>query len=555
GTATAQIGLMGSDLPDEKREWWSRLGGWLCIFMLAWIVPFGFVLTALPLLLWGKAYFTAAAATGWLFSTLAGVWSGKSPLTGKGESGRTELIARIAPYVFAFGLLLFSAAILFGSFIYENVAQLNDVRNGFLSFILTEKIPFHDLMLTYLYYMNFTLNGGLLIFFLSCLVLAVLLSCRLDINQFSMHLLYRNRLTRCYLGASNKPRNPQPFTGLDPGDDFPINELSQSRSYFGPYPIINSTLNLVGSRELAWQTRKAVSFVSTPRFCGYELPAEEEKDEEKEKAGCYRVTKGRAQNGGGVLLGEAMTVSGAAASPNMGYHSSPPLAFLMTIFNVRLGWWVRNTRYGGMENKGPKMGLRYLMAELFGLTDNESGYVYLSDGGHFENLGIYELVRRRCNVIVASDASCDPNYTFEDLGNAIRKIRVDLGIPVEIDLSPLRPGNNSDRKYCAVGTIHYKCVDGADVEDGKLIYIKPLLTGINEPADVSNYASLHKDFPHQSTADQWFDESQFESYRMLGYHSVKAIVNYSPLSDDANEGLKMLLQGGRSSFSVRHDFL
>jgi hypothetical protein len=203
----------------------------------------------------------------------------------------------------------------------------------------------------------------------------------------------------------------------------------------------------------------------------------------------------------------------------MGYHSSKALSFLMTVFNVRLGWWCGNPKFPDQWKKaGTPWGIWYLMAELFGKTNEKLKYVYLSDGGHFENLGIYELVRRRCRFIVACDASQDPDKRFEDLGNAIRKVRVDLGVSIDINVSHLK-GKSSDKKCCAVGTIHYKKDDGSAAEEGKLIYIKPTLCG-NEPVDILNYAKTHTSFPHQSTGDQWFDEVQFESYRMLGYHSV-----------------------------------
>jgi hypothetical protein len=149
--------------------------------------------------------------------------------------------------------------------------------------------------------------------------------------------------------------------------------------------------------------------------------------------------------------------------------------------------------------------------------------VYLSDGGHFENLGLYEMVVRRCAYIVVSDAGCDIDYVFEDLGNAIRKIRIDLGIPIEfpdgIAIDAARQGNGNE--HGAIGRIGYSAVDGA-VKDGVLIYLKATRSG-DEPVDVQNYAAAHPAFPHESTANQWFGESQFESYRMLGLHTIEAV--------------------------------
>jgi hypothetical protein len=218
----------------------------------------------------------------------------------------------------------------------------------------------------------------------------------------------------------------------------------------------------------------------------------------------------------------AVALSGAAASPNMGTHSSPPLNFLMTMFNVRLGRWCPNPRKSAWTHSSPGIGLFSLIAELFGMTNADANYVYLSDGGHFENLGIYELVRRRCRLIVAVDVASDKELAFEDLGNAIRKCATDLHVSIEVDVSKmdLVKGTNLCGGSCAVGTIRYSHVD-SDGLDGTLLYIKPAIVG-SENADVLNYRKANPDYPHQSTADQWFDEAQFESYRALGYHITKA---------------------------------
>src|SRR5262249_41150452 len=149
-------------------------------------------------------------------------------------------------------------------------------------------------------------------------------------------------------------------------------------------------------------------------------------------------------------------------------------------------------------------------------ANDERGFVDLSDGGHFENLGIYELIRRRCKYIIASDAAQDSDFAFEDLGNAIRKCRADFGVEIEIDVSRIRPDAASGRSHahCAVGRVLYpKTPDGAPSMTGFLLYIKASMTG-DEPSDVLEYQQLHPEFPHQTTADQWFDESQFESYRL-----------------------------------------
>jgi hypothetical protein len=346
---------------------------------------------------------------------------------------------------------------------------------------------------------------------------------RVDVNLFSLHAVYGNRLVRCYLGASRPvvtaaatagdgPRRPDPVTGFDPDDDLRLARLQipEQGGYDGPYLLVNTALNLVHGERLDWQQRKAEAFVLTPRYCGsedthYRLTAPAGPDDPAGYAGNLR-------------LGEAMTLSGAAASPNMGYHSSAAVTALLTVFNARLGAWLGNPRRDACwQSASPSLGFFYLLEELFGWTGSDGRYVYLSDGGHFENLGAYELVRRRCRYVIVSDAGEDGEHQFEDMGNLIHKCRVDLGIDIEIDLDALRRNDAGRcRWHCAVGRIRY---DGKDegAAPGILLYLKPSLTG-DEPADVLHYARRHSDFPHESTVNQFYNESQFESYRALGQH-------------------------------------
>jgi hypothetical protein len=266
------------------------------------------------------------------------------------------------------------------------------------------------------------------------LVTAYLAGRFVDVNIFSLQGVYANRLVRCYLGASrtkragqtDRPpgtsphshgpaRDPNVLTGFDPLDDMPLADLQVGEPmkeeelankdlldtrYRGPLLLINTALNLLRGEELAWQERKAESFVLTARYCGCPTTG-------------YRSTKGYA---GGVKLGTALSVSGAAVSPNMGYHSSPSVTALLTLFNARLGAWFGNPKGPRWSEQGPKSSFPHLVRELLGRTDDRYEYVYLSDGGHFEDLGVYELIRRRCRFIVLCDAGADPGLDFEDLG-------------------------------------------------------------------------------------------------------------------------------------------
>jgi hypothetical protein len=171
--------------------------------------------------------------------------------------------------------------------------------------------------------------------------------------------------------------------------------------------------------------------------------------------------------------------------------------------------------------------LRPLIRELLGMTSADSAYVYLSDGGHFEDLGLYEMVRRRCRWIVLCDGDQDRARGFEDLGNAVRKIWIDLGVRITFPDAPLLQAEADakpvDIPYFALGTIHY--VNEPNPQPGKLLYIKPGVRGDEEAADVIAYKRANPDFPAQSTADQWFDEAQLEAYRRLGYLIISRITH------------------------------
>jgi len=384
-------------------------------------------------------------------------------------------------------------------------------------------------------------------------LLAVAASKCININRFSLHALYRNRLVRAFLGASRETRRPDPFTGFDDSDDPHIHSL-WPRDYVAtpvdwrPFHIINMTLNIVSSKRLAWQERKAAPFTVSPLHCGTSISSDtatagsgSDTIKESGKAasqaahrpgGAYRPSEQYGDRHG-ITLGTAMAISGAAANPNMGYHTSPSVTFLMTIFNVRLGWWLGNPGPEGaatFRHEGPATAIVPLVHETFGLTTDTRSYIHVSDGGHFENLGLYEMVRRRCRFIVICDAGRDPDYAFEDLGNAVRKISIDLGVPIrfhKLEALKRRPQDGSDIvehcDYHAVADIDYQEADGNGVENGLILYVKAGYHG-TESAGVRSYAMANRDFPHQSTANQWFSESQFESYRSLGFEIMEDLL-------------------------------
>jgi hypothetical protein len=503
---------------DADREWWARLSGYIVLAVLAWLI-----VSAVSFLGWDLA--SRVTAYGMPLVTASGVMSGiAAVLLGKGADTGHGHGASGAPaavpwknVALAIAAPLFCASVL--------------VALGYLDVLLIRWLTRDpDLLAVSHAWLEPGLRpvpGGTVLEFSVLLVvlvgLAALMGTTVNVNRFSLHGLYRNRLVRAFLGASNSARAPDRFTGFAWTDNVTMTDLWRKAKTPGdvdsrqPLLVVNTTLNLVRGDQLAWQERKAESFSMSPFFCGNFVEG-------------YRRTGEYGGRSRGMSLGTALTISGAAANPNMGYHSSPFITFLLGALNARLGAWQGNTNHNGRKTyrkPGPRWAVRALFAELLGRTDNRQKYIQLSDGGHFDNLGLYEMVLRRCRLIVVSDAGRDPSSGFEDLGNAIRKIRIDFGIPVDfaerIRILPRR--GKKPGLYCAVGKIRYSMVDGGK-EDGDLIYLKPTLGGRDAliPYDVFSYSRTAEQFPHESTADQWFDESQFESYRALGVHVIGAIV-------------------------------
>lgn len=505
-TVVAHIGLMGRHFSHDAREWWSRLGGWLLLTSGLWLAIFAIVFVGPAFFYWAHDAFIAAGGVAWAASTVAGVLLGLSPRTSADfKSSWRDRIAVVMPYVFIVGLLGLLALGLYQVLTLPALCgecQGNEIvaRSSLLATLDHDASSFSRIPIASIV--------GLLVL---CGGLAGAIARQLDVNLFSLYYFYRLRLVRCYLGASRcQSRDAHPFTGFDQNDDLALSDLriadGAAQRCQRPYPIHNTAMNLVGGKQLAWQERRAAAFAFTPLASGYALTLPDAQGTTVEH---FRPT---AHYMGGVWIGSAMAISGAAASPNMGYHSSPALTFLMTVFNVRLGHWNPNPANDRTwRQHDPLFGGGYLLRELFGQTDLGSPFVYLSDGGHFENLGIYELVRRRCACIVAIDAGQDVDGRFDDLGNAIRKCYADFGVTIDIDTSGIK------NAYFALGRVHYPDAPVAD-----LLYIKPNLIG-GEPADLANFRNTDRQFPHQSTTDQWFNESQFESYRKLGHHIGRAV--------------------------------
>lgn len=540
------VGLLGIDLLDSGREWLSRFRGVTNIYTVFWLGLFtasvyGGLLFA-KFAIWSRATL-ASLGLAWVVTTVISFRAGGSRKTGDSNDAQPgvsgwEIVAKVGPPVFVVGFVWIIAAA------EHFLLALSTQSFGRGSVLSQIRDCYWDVLTPASYFgLNLLLPGSLA---LACAVTCLILAWRVDINEFSMHHFYKNRLVRCYLGATrSNDRKPNAFTGFDENDDVRLSELRPS-SYGAPYHILNATLNLSAGKNLAWQERKAASFFFSPLFSGYDLnlaspQATLSKDSTLRsrargplRSCAFRTTERYAFQGG-VHIGTAMSISGAAADPNQGYNTSPAVAFLMTVFDVRLGWWLGNPRIDKKsKSRGPVFGLAALISELLGTTDDTTNFINLSDGGHFDNLGLYELIRRHCKYIVVCDAEQDSSYRFGGLGMAIRKCRIDFGAEIQIDPQQIMPRSDNRRSehHCAFGRVIYN-----DGSEGMLLYIKASLTG-DEPEDLLEYSAAHAKFPHESTADQWFAESQFESYRKLGYHAADSALTpariFSTQHDEKN---------------------
>jgi hypothetical protein len=421
-------------------------------------------------------------------------------------------------------------------------------------------------------------------------------SSRLFLNR-STHLpLYSARLTRSYLGASNPRRlkrgtsaddsrgsdepDPRAATRVMEGDDIDSVEYwgwgwsgdqkalpaSSHWAKGSPLHIVNTTINeTVDGRSRSHQSdRKGLTLAVGPcaisvgerhhLLPGRAVPIETPKDEFHvfrfglrfaQALKWLQGEKNEVQYPREKLsLGEWMSISGAAFSTGLGSRTHQGLSLLAGFTNVRLGHWWRPGTDWDLTFRRAFWSLfwvqSYLLRELFALfPGTENALWYLSDGGHFENMGGYELIRRRLSFIIIIDGEADAKYEFEGLGNLVRKARIDFNAEIEfidpqyadLPLGPLAhlrrgkwekgdegwtfeadPGGRSLAR-AALAKVRY--LDKPDSKPHWLLYIKAVVRD-GMPADLEHYASQHPAFPHESTGDQFFDEAQWESYRKLG---------------------------------------
>jgi hypothetical protein len=355
----------------------------------------------------------------------------------------------------------------------------------------------------------------------------------IDVNEHSGHGFWRDRLSKAYL------IRPSAKGGVTQNDGLRWTELAAPGSS-APYHLVNTTVNLQGSPEESASGRSSDFYLFSKRFVG------------SPKLG-FAPTEAVERVLPHINLGTGVAISSAAAAPNMGAYTVSSVRMLLTLLNVRMNYWaphpgrfcetyaldatpgrlsawmeqmassspVRN----GREAARWRPGVFELYRELFGRVDARGALVNLSDGGHLENLGAYELLRRRCKFLIVCDAEADPLMQFGAMSALSRFVRVDLGVEIEIDLDGLRrQASGFSHRQAAMGVVRYPKRGSMPAETGLLLYIKSSMVG-TEHILLRQYHDAHPSFPHESTADQFFSEEQFEAYRALGYGIVDGILS------------------------------
>jgi hypothetical protein len=353
-------------------------------------------------------------------------------------------------------------------------------------------------------------------------------------NGNSLHRLYRERLGRAFCFRIKG-------TVSEDMDRVKLSTLATQR----PYHLINTAINVQNSGKANAKGRNADFFLFSPLFIGSEVT---------DYAGTGTVEKVMLDERGVHLdIATAIAISGAAASSNMGTETIKPMALTLALLNIRLGYWFPNPKLLA-ANKTTQSSIAYFVKEAFGRLDENGDIVYLTDGGHIENLGVFELLRRRCKLIVVVDAEADPGMTFPSLIKLQRYARIDLGARIDLQWSQIQavslraqknePGCNQG-PHCAIGKIEY---DNGGM--GILLYVKSSVTG-DENDYIKDYNRRYRAFPHESTGDQFFSEEQFEVYRALGFHAVDGLLKGKHKAQTSHSELESLRDPKAKGFGVR----
>jgi Patatin-like phospholipase len=331
-----------------------------------------------------------------------------------------------------------------------------------------------------------------------------------DQTTWSMHPFYKRRLSSAFAlrRVSREGAEPLPY------DEF--QKLSLYKSVDGPELVVCAAANL--SEEGATPPgRGSVSFVFTSKEVGGSDTGWIPTKEMEEALGNRRLED--------ITLPAAVAVSGAALSPAMGKRTKRSVGPLLALANARLGvWlpnprWVRRLRLEGVPCWRDRPRIGYLLKEIVGRHRKNDRYLYVTDGGHWENLGLVELLRRGCTEIYCFDASGDAVDTFFTIGEAVALARTELRVEIDIDPEVLEP----DEKMKKRSTIDHVVARFRYLQqgiEGRLVFAKAAVTQ-DAPWDVKAYAERDPVFPTHSVVDQLYTDQKFEAYRALGHHTAQ----------------------------------
>ncbi|WP_169978585.1 hypothetical protein [Tautonia rosea] len=339
-----------------------------------------------------------------------------------------------------------------------------------------------------------------------------------NLNATSMHGYYRDELASMWIREHPGEGSTIPLVRIE------------STNKGAPYPIFGATISQLRSDQTRAKSPED-TFIFSPRFCG------------SLRTGFAATEDFQA---GRFDLANAMAISGAALSPS--YPNNPLVAVLLLLTNMRLGQWVPNPGYRGLplplhtlSERLPASPLRLLM-DRFSKPDQRY-HCFVADGGYVENLGLEQLLLRRCRLIIASDVSSDPFCLFSQFMEVVRRVRTEHGIVIRgLDDDPLTPdpeglrcivpdrsvqlagSEETTRHYAhahfAVAEIHYppgQASGDSEPMTGWLILVKPSFT-LDEGTELLSFWAEHPEFPNDPTTDQFYAADKFEAYRLLGFH-------------------------------------
>ncbi|MGH2727272.1 MAG: hypothetical protein ACRDKS_09895 [Actinomycetota bacterium] len=336
-----------------------------------------------------------------------------------------------------------------------------------------------------------------------------------DNMRWSLHPFYRERLATAFALRRTSVDQVEELAYADP---IPMSTMTKDATPGLPQLVVCAAAN-VSDVGVTPPGRHALSFVFSHDRSGMPAVA----------GGTVDTARLEAQAGRRNLTLPAMVaISGAAVSPSMGRMTIRPLRFLLGLMNVRLGVWVPNpAKQDGWTPPGWKawfgvgrVGVLHLVYEMLGINGFRRKFLYVTDGGHVENLGLVELLRRGCSVIFCFDASGDRVDEFNTIGEAVAMARSDLGVEIDIDPDRLRPKEGTPWSLDDWVIANFRYKDGSP---GYLVFAKAAVVE-SAPWDVRAYRLEDRRFPTHSTGDQFFDDRQFEAYPALGRFTARRAV-------------------------------